>query len=579
MKILRYIAFSVIVLAAQAYSQRLESVFEGNKALPSAKLLEALSKNGITSYRNGIDRPIRDVLLREYQSAGFLFAEIQRTEYQFTPDSSSVTARINIKERRRLLTGTISFLGADSIHSPVLLEQMELIPGSVFSQKQLEADIMRIIDFYEEHGFPFAEIHLQRLDLRDDSLGLFADAVLAVDEGSPFYIDEIRIEGNSVTDADVIVRETRLREGERFSAEKIDDVRSRVERLGFFSSVAEPALYRRDGKGGMLLSVKEGNTTLIDGIVGYQPPASNESSGYVTGQVNISFRNLFGSGRKLAARWERATREVSELELSFLEPWIFSYPVNVSGSYYQRQQDSSYVRRTMHGTLAYLASASLSLAAGIVYAQVIPSATTSFVNPLQSSNTLSGSLEVLIDTRDDLYNPMSGVLLRNSYSGGYKRFREAAGGAEVTDFLQRIELDLSYFQLLFPRNILALSLHGRELKGNETDASDLYRLGGATSLRGYREEQFAGTRLLWLNSEYRFSLGRRSFAFVFYDFGYIYQSENQKYQRSEFKEFRSGYGIGGRLETSLGVMGVSYALGKDDTFSTGKIHFGLITEF
>jgi outer membrane protein insertion porin family len=34
-----------------------------------------------------------------------------------------------------------------------------------------------------------------------------------------------------------------------------------------------------------------------------------------------------------------------------------------------------------------------------------------------------------------------------------------------------------------------------------------------------------------------------------------------------------------RIETGLGIMGVSFALGKGDTFGTAKIHVGLVNEF
>jgi hypothetical protein len=42
---------------------------------------------------------------------------------------------------------------------------------------------------------------------------------------------------------------------------------------------------------------------------------------------------------------------------------------------------------------------------------------------------------------------------------------------------------------------------------------------------------------------------------------------------------RSGYGIGGRIETALGILGVSYALGQGDTFMTDRIHSGLVNDF
>jgi outer membrane protein insertion porin family len=145
--------------------------------------------------------------------------------------------------------------------------------------------------------------------------------------------------------------------------------------------------------------------------------------------------------------------------------------------------------------------------------------------------------------------------------------------------VQRIELDAAAYRELLPRVVAAVSLHGRELRGGALDLSDLYRLGGAATLRGYREEQFTGTRLGWINAELRYSLGRRSFAFSFYDIGYMFQSADQEQGREEASLSRGGYGLGLRLETGLGIMSVSYALGDGDALGDGKIHFGLINEF
>jgi outer membrane translocation and assembly module TamA len=45
-------------------------------------------------------------------------------------------------------------------------------------------------------------------------------------------------------------------------------------------------------------------------------------------------------------------------------------------------------------------------------------------------------------------------------------------------------------------------------------------------------------------------------------------------------EFRRiGYGAGARVDTPLGLIGVSLAFGKGDTFSSGKLHLRLVNEF
>ena len=43
--------------------------------------------------------------------------------------------------------------------------------------------------------------------------------------------------------------------------------------------------------------------------------------------------------------------------------------------------------------------------------------------------------------------------------------------------------------------------------------------------------------------------------------------------------YKLGYGLGLRLETGLGIMGIDYGLGQGDGIFNGKVHVGLINEF
>ena len=567
------------LLCGSLAAQPLVYDFSGNDAIGSGSLRGTLEDAGISQYSAGVRNRIVGALLSRYSEEGYYAAEITTVECDSVPVDDEIRCIVEINEGPLFQIAAIELAHKDSVDEAALREAFDSEPGDVFSQSAIEQDIVRLLGVYEREGYPFASANVD--DIRvEDSAGLALVTVrIAIEEGEPFYINEISIEGNKQTNKDVIVRETRIEKGERFNEEKVGEVKRRGERLNFFNSVSDPTLYMREGRGGLLIRVEEGNTNLFDGIIGYQPGRTEDEPGFVTGLVNVSFRNLFGTGRWFNARWERATQEVTELELGYLEPWLFSLPLNLQGNYYQRQQDSLYIRRTFTARATYLATSTLSFSANASTAAVIPALTTTTVNTLNNSSTLTGGLELRLDTRDNIYNPLSGIILRNYFSGGNKSFTRQGTGEKVTDFIQRIEFDVHWFHQLWPRHIIAISLHGRDLNGNELDISDLYRVGGANTLRGYREEQFTGTTIGWTNLEYRFSLGRRSFAFAFFDLGYIFQEEDERYQRPRFDESKTGYGIGGRLETGLGVMGVSYALGEGDSFDTGKIHFALVNEF
>lgn len=110
---------------------------------------------------------------------------------------------------------------------------------------------------------------------------------------------------------------------------------------------------------------------------------------------------------------------------------------------------------------------------------------------------------------------------------------------------------------------------------------DRFSLGGLNSLRGYREEEFSGDRVFWSNFEYRFLLSSELRAFLFYDLGYFSLKEENPLTHTldRISGRRVGFGLGLKLDTKLGIYEVDYALGEKDSFSEGKVHFGISNRF
>jgi len=147
----------------------------------------------------------------------------------------------------------------------------------------------------------------------------------------------------------------------------------------------------------------------------------------------------------------------------------------------------------------------------------------------------------------------------------------------VRENLKTIQGNLAYFQPLWSNQVLAVEFHGGHIQGdkNQLQLSDHFWFGGFGTVRGYREDQFHGTTVSWVNLEYRFIVGRNSRIFLFNDWGF-YQYEDGGIT---VNDILPGYGVGIRFDSPLGIMGVDYGIGRGDTFSTGKIHFGIINNF
>jgi outer membrane protein assembly factor BamA len=573
-----------IIASPFGHASTIRSVeVRGNTVFTGREIEGWLSSRAGVPFSQGALRGDSALVLGTYRGSGYLGAHVRFAPALFSSDSAFVDLLLVIEEGRRGVVAGIAVRGESVFSEGEILSRFDLSPGAPLDQGILEQDIEALLARYENLGYPFVQCTVDSLGSRPGVTEDSVDILLKVDEGSMMTVDEIRVEGNRETDAAVITRETRLAPGETFNPAKVDAIKERLNRLNIFSSVADPELYVRGGHGGLLLKVKEGNTNTFDGILGYIPPALPGTSGYLTGLASVSMRNLFGTGRKLSLRWQREDRLSQEIGVRYLEPWIFSLPINIGGGFIQRQQDSTYVRRTVDLQSEVMLSDELSVSLVLNSETVIPASDSTTVAQTVGTSETTGGIDIQYDTRDDIYSPASGVRYHTDYHYGHKSVgalpAAAAGTAIGGGTLQRLGVDMELYLPAFRRQVVAFGIHGREIRTGEVQPGEMYQFGGANTLRGYRENQFLGAEIVWTNAEYRFILARRSFLFGFLDTGYYNRPGDDVFGIPASHAFKYGYGIGIRLDTPLGNMAVSFALGEGDSFGTAKIHIGLINDF
>ncbi len=563
-----------------------EITFSGAQNFSPDKYLEwSKIRNGQNIFE-GLTDSIAARILNGLRSESYLFASIDTINIDVGTDSIYAEISVKLKEDYQVITGDISFAGISGEDSTAIAEKLQYLPGSLWSPAQIETEIGNIINDYENKGSPFITFRTESVNFRKDTLDekYYADLFISVNNLDKFRVQKIEIEGNEKTKDYVITRAARIGPDDLYKQEEILEIPSRLNRLRFFEPVSEPLFYVNSKEEGVLkIRVKEKETNNFDGIIGYVPPAKEENDGFFTGFVNISLRNLFGTGRAAAVKWEKLERESQELELKYLEPWVLGYPVNISAGLFQRKQDTTYVQRSVDLNLEYLATNDISASFIFESESTIPTESDNMVFSVYNSTSITTGFNLNINTTDDFYAPTRGIIFNNTYKfssksiDGPEEFLTESTVKEVK--IQRFEIDFEFFHQFFSRQVAALSLYMREMRAPFFEQSDLYRLGGTNTLRGYREQQFLGNRVLWSNLEYRYLLSNRSYLFLFLDNGYYLRSADDTRGVTESSAYKTGYGLGINIETGLGVMGVSYAMGAGDSFSEGKIHFGLINEF
>ena len=511
--------------------------------------------------------------------AGFPLGRVDSVAFRQAADSLSSDLVLYIREGKPARLADLRLEGAAILDTASILSISGLSAGEPFSPLALERGIASVLRQYESAGYPFARIEIRDIRFEEGAEFVETNVSLFLEEGPAARISELRVEGNNTTQTGVIVRAARLSPGDLYTAGLPEKIRLRLERLRLFSSVSTPELFvNQDQSVGLLVRVAEGSPNRFDGIVGYVPSGISGGSGYVTGFVDVQFRNIFGTARRLSARWNRENQVSQEIALRYREPWIASLPVSAEAGYGQRKQDSTYVRESYD--LAIETSIAENLTFGLVASGSKVTPTEGFGKSVVGPGTaLSIGVTLAYDSRDDQVTPTSGFRHVTEYHTGRKTLAPVRGGLGEKKSTQMISFDGDYYTMLFRNQVLAVLVAVRDFRSGAVEFGDLFRLGGANTLRGYREGQFLGSRIAWANLEYRLLAGQRSFVFAFVDMGYAAMPRREEAGLAGDEFHRLGYGGGVRLDTPLGLIGVSLAFGRGDTFSTAKLHLRLVNEF
>ncbi|MDE2890571.1 MAG: BamA/TamA family outer membrane protein [Gemmatimonadota bacterium] len=500
-------------------------------------------------------------ILEGYLNAGYWQVSVAFPEVE--PNRGRV--RFRIEEGRRTLIDKIRITGNVYASTDSLQNEMFSRGGSPLIRESLEVDVEALLKFYENRGYPYCSL-APDVSLSPGSRS--AQVRIVVDEGPFVRLDTIRFTGNRITRDETLRREMRLAQGGAYDQRRVDRALRALRRLPFVLDVDDPLLVTEpDGRTALVVSVRESPAGRAEGVVGVVP-ASRDGVQGLSGSFATTFVNLLGTGRRADASWSRSGSGASDLDLRYHEPWILSRPLGLDVGLLMRQRPGFAENRMSLGV-------SLSTAGG---AEVRLGASRGGVRPDSSGvngfakgriASLDGAFE--LDRRNDRWNPTSGSLYRVGLE--WSRVAQAAGAGRRL----RATADLQRILSLGRRTALAASLHGAGVAETGVGLPDgPLRLGGAASIRGYREEAFLVNRALWMNLEWRVILARRSRAFLFVDAGVLGDSAGGE---RDGLLFPVGFGMGIRTVSRVGTIGLEYGLARTDSPGRGKVHVRMVNDF
>jgi outer membrane protein insertion porin family len=555
----------LLLSANLAFSATVDKVhFRGNRYFTSRELRTSLNWRNEDKFDSLWMAKVRDALLDKYLESGYAFAGIDSVGINYSFDSSNVELTFYLNEGLRI------------------------------QRDDFEAEFEQILNQAEKRGYPFAMVKLDSLYLQKvvDEYRLMVE--FKSEEGPQVRLHNIEVLGNKDVSSEYIVRESRLKAGALFSADAMVKAQRYLLKTELFRTVAPVKIVRRFDDYSASIKVQEARHNSLDGALGYVPGSSNQQ-GYITGSVDFSFSNLFGDGRKFRLHWKQPNMSSQELSLYYREPWIFKIPLDISAeisqsmkaySNYDIASANKFITRSLSVTGYYALSEFIEVRGGMFQDEVIPDSSARYVSGEAHTLSYGVSAGFVIDYRDDKVNPRSGIYYSNTADFILKRNFVAENSPLPTEVEEnRVTSEFESANAINRWNVIDVHIVAQHLESEQSltaiPVSEMFFLGGANSLRGYRQEQFWGTTVAWANIEYRYLTGKRSRLYIFNDWGYYYHPDeaNASGIPLTWNSLKYGYGIGMMLETGVGIIGIEFGWGEEDKAREGKVHLKILSEF
>lgn len=556
-----------------------------------------------------------------YLNKGYINFAINNAQLNLSEDKKRIFIEVSINEGQQYKFGKTKFLG-DTLFPQSELQPLSLLKeGELYSQAKVNSVKDLLSRKYGNAGYYFAEINAVP-DTQEDTK--VVNVNYYINPGKQVSVRRINFSGNTKTADEVLRREMRQMEGALATNEKIDLSKVRLERTGYFKTVAIEPIRVPNTNDQIDLNVKveeqsSGTSTIA---VGYS------AGGGITYQLGLSQTNFFGTGNQVAIDLSRS-ETLNYYNINVLDPYFTVDGISRGFNVYYRETKldklnvSQYVTDSFGGTLTlgYPIDENQSVSGSVnidetkvVAGQFVAKSTADYLK----ANGGKATAVTTVGTGADAYSYESefegtfrtynlnlawafNTLNRPVFptKGMYHRlsFDVAVPGSDVE--YQKLTYDT---QLFFPLgDKFVFRTYGKLGYGNDLPFYKNYFAGGYGSVRGYKEstlgkrsaavayvadknackadpkfcgdpdpESIGGNALIQAGAELVLPMpfsgdwARQIRPVIFVEGGQVYNTDAKKFSLDQNGGMRYSAGVGFTWITIIGPLSLSYAYPLND---------------
>lgn len=444
----------------------------------------------------------------------------------------------------------------------------------------------KILKVAADNGYPFASIKLSAIEIVEHKL----KARLEFFSGPIIRFDSIIIRGSTRVSHQFLAHYLNIEKGKYFqesATKKVDDL---LKKLPYLKIDKPSSILFKKNKAHVVIYAEHKNASSINGILGVLPNETEQGKVLITGDLSLRLSNLFSSGKTLKFDWQKVRENTQVLKVNYQHPDLLKSNFDIGVQLDLLKEDTSFFNMNRKIGLSYQFS-KLGQITFLFENRSTRLLSTTQYNESNLPQVLDGSLNNYgihweWYNVNDYYYPKNGFRIKMKSSIGNKQIMKNTSLGEFvydnyklksTQFEWNVNIE-KYWKLGKQTVLLTKGVFNK-IENEQIVLTDLFRVGGLNSLRGFNQNYFYAQEYWLGTAEFRVYTALDSYLFLFYD------QARMKYELKDELFFDVPYGIGAGMSftTKGGVFQFVYSLGNsaieklNPTLS--KIHFGFTSQF
>lgn len=490
-------------------------------------------------------------------------------------------AAVTVDPGPQFRVGRVEVSGDSTTRSEAWLARWLPQEGEPCNRRTWERAVDGLLNTAGDEGYPFAGWSVR--EIRVDPRNATVDIRGGFSPGEALFWGPISSTLGQGAAHLFLERTSGIRAGRPFRESDLRAARRRLLARGIYQRVDEPVVFVTAAPGTVGVHwpvVPRLRPNRMAVMLGLSRP-DDEQGTRLSGQVDLLLGNIAGTGRRLDLAWSDDGDDRSHFGFGWREPLVAGMPLDAAVALDQE------IVADVHSRLRLDADLSLPLRAAWSVELGMGRDRGTFPTGEWTSSRRWRTRGSLRHRRLDVFNSGWDGLFTVESARRSAELRPTVEGETVSILQEELQtlVSVDFEGETMLKRTLSLALRGK-YAGVSGDAElvpliEQSRLGGARSLRGYREDQFHGEQTASLAFELRLGQPGRSRVYTFLDLGYVLQSRRDPDTDAIITstDRPRGYGLG--IETKSVGGDVSLAIGFPGSlgFDEAKLHVSLQQSF